>query len=301
MSNVPVELRGLTKRYGTVAAVDAVDLTVEQGDIYGYLGPNGAGKTTTLRMLLGLIRRDGGSVKLFGRDPAQGIAALEQVGGFVESPTFYPYLSGRENLRLLGALDGGTDRRRVDEVLDQAGLADRARDRVGSYSLGMRQRLGIAAALLRSPKLLVLDEPANGLDPAGIRDLRTLVSSLPEQGVTVLYSSHLLAEVEEVCNRVAIVNDGRIAFEGRLDELRASFGVAYRFETADDQRALAMARAHGLHDVRLENGALWLEAAQDDVDRLTVALGRAGIAIRHLAREQRSLEDLFFQVTESAA
>jgi ABC-2 type transport system ATP-binding protein len=163
MSRVPVEVRGLTKRYGAVAAVDAVDLTVEQGDIYGYAGPNGAGKTTTLRMLFGLIRRDGGSVKLFGRDPAHGIAALEQVGGFVKSPTFYPYLSGRENLRLLGALDGGSDRQRMGELLDQVGLADRAGDRVGTYSLGMRQRLGIAASLMRSPKLLVLDEPANGL------------------------------------------------------------------------------------------------------------------------------------------
>ena len=297
----PVEVRGLTKRYGAATAVDAVDLTVQEGDIYGYLGPNGAGKTTTLRMLLGLIRRDGGSVNLFGRDPAHGIAALERVGGFVESPTFYPYLSGRENLQLLGALDGGSERRRVEEALDRVALRDRSRDRVGTYSMGMRQRLGIAAALMRSPKLLILDEPANGLDPAGIRDMRTLVSSLPEQGVTVLYSSHQLAEVEEVCNRVAIVNGGKIAFEGRLDELRASFGVAYRLETTDDQRALTASRALGVQDVRLENGALWIDASQDVVDRITVALGRAGIAIRHLAREQRSLEDLFFQVTESAA
>ena len=274
MSSFPVQVRGLEKRYGQVAVVDAVDLTVEEGDIYGYLGPNGAGKTTTLRMLLGLIRRDGGSVKLFDRDPADGIGALEHVAGFVESPSFYPYLSGRENLQLLGALDGGSERRQLDGVLEQVGLLDRARDRVGTYSLGMRQRLGIASALMRSPKLLILDEPANGLDPAGMRDMRTLVSSLPEQGVTVLYSSHLLAEVEEVCNRVAIVNDGRIVFEGRLDELRASFGRAYRLETADDEQALATMRARGLDDARLENGALWLDASQDAVDELSMALGR---------------------------
>jgi ABC-2 type transport system ATP-binding protein len=299
MSSFPVQVRGLEKRYGQVAVVDAVDLTVEEGDIYGYLGPNGAGKTTTLRMLMGLIRRDSGSVKLFNRDPAHGIGALEQVAGFVEAPAFYPYLSGRENLQLLGALDGGAGRRRLDEVLEQVGLLDRARDRVGTYSLGMRQRLGIASALMRSPKLLILDEPANGLDPAGMRDMRTLISGLPEQGVTVLYSSHLLAEVEEVCNRVAIVNDGKIVFEGRLDELRASFGTAYRLETADDERAAATARAHGSNDVRIENGALWLDAPQDAVDALSVALGREGIAIRHLAREQRSLEDLFFRLTET--
>ena len=298
VSTVPVEVRGLTKRYGGHTAVDAVDLTVETGDVYGYLGPNGAGKTTTLRMLLGLIRRDGGSVRLFGRDPAGGVAALESVAGFVESPTFYPYLSGDENLRLLGALDGGVGRRQLDEALEQVGLRDRARDRVGTYSLGMRQRLGIAASLLRRPRLLVLDEPANGLDPAGMRNMRELVATLPEQGVTVLYSSHLLAEVEEVCNRVAIVNDGRIAFEGRLDELRASYGVAYRLETADDERALLLAREHGARDARVEGGAIWFDADRDAADAISVALGRAGIPIRRFAREQRSLEELFFRLTE---
>jgi ABC-2 type transport system ATP-binding protein len=301
MSEIPVEVRGLVKTYGPNRVVDAVDLTVEQGDIYGYLGPNGAGKTTTLRMMLGLIRRDGGSVKLFGRDPAAGIGALEHVAGFVEAPTFYPYLTGRENLEFLGTLDGGVPGRRQDEVLDRVGLLDRACDRVGTYSLGMRQRLGIAASLMRSPKLLVLDEPANGLDPAGMRDLRALVSSLPEQGVTVLYSSHLLSDVEEVCNRVAIVNGGKISFEGRLDELRASFAAPYRLETGDDGRALVAAKASGALDARIENGAVWLEASSDVVDRVTVTLGRAGIPIRSLGQERRTLEDLFFRITEEAA
>lgn len=298
MSTVPVEVRGLEKRYGRIAAVDSVDLTVEEGDIYGYLGPNGAGKTTTLRMLLGLIRRDGGAVRLFGRDPADGVEALAGVAGFVESPTFYPYLSGRENLQLFGALDGGAKRARIDEVLEQVALRDRAGDRVGTYSLGMRQRLGIAASLMRSPKLLVLDEPANGLDPAGIRDMRELVAGLPQRGVTVLYSSHLLAEVEEVCNRVAIVNGGRIVFEGRLDELRASFEAPCRLETADDDRALALARAEGAQQTLLDDDGLLVDAPPELLDRLTIVLGREGIAIRRLAREQRSLEDLFFQLTE---
>ena len=178
MSSVPVEVRGLVKRYGENRVVDGVDLTVEAGDVYGYLGPNGAGKTTTLRLMLGLIRRDCGSIRLFGRDPAAGIDALQHVAGFVESPTFYPYLSGRENLEFLGTLDGRVPRRAIDEVLDRVGLLDRASDRVGTYSLGMRQRLGIAASLMRSPKLLVLDEPANGLDLAGLRYLRAPVSIL---------------------------------------------------------------------------------------------------------------------------
>jgi ABC-2 type transport system ATP-binding protein len=274
-----------------------VDLTVEAGDIYGYLGPNGAGKTTTLRMLLGLIGRDGGSVSLFGRDPARGVEALDGVAGFVESPTFYPYLSGRENLRLLGALDAGIDGKRIDEVLEQVELKRRADDRVGAYSLGMRQRLGIAASLLRDPQLLILDEPANGLDPAGIRDMRALIAGLPDRGVTVLYSSHLLAEVEEVCNRVAIVNDGRIAFEGRLDELRASFGITYRLETADNGAARAIADELGIA-AQPATAGVSLETDLEAVERLTVELGRRGIPIRHLAREQRSLEDLFFQLTE---
>ena len=299
MPAFPVEVRRLVKTYGSIRAVDHVDLTVETGDIYGYLGPNGAGKTTTLRMLLGLIRRDGGSVSLFGRDPARGIDALAHVAGFVESPTFYPYLSGLENLQLFGALDGGVDRKRIDVVLEQVELRDRARDRVGTYSLGMRQRLGIAAALLRNPKLLILDEPANGLDPAGIRDLRTLIASLPDRGVTVLYSSHLLAEVEEVCNRVAIVNDGRIVFEGRLDELRASFGISYRLETADDQAAEVAARDLGV-SAEPGGGGLSVDADRDALDRLTIELGRRNIAIRQLTRQQRSLEDLFFQLTEDA-
>jgi ABC-2 type transport system ATP-binding protein len=239
-------------------------------------------------------------VLLFGRDPARGVGALDGVGGFVESPTFYPYLSGRENLRLFGALDGGVEGRRIDDVLDQVELRGRASDRVGTYSLGMRQRLGIAAALLREPQLLILDEPANGLDPAGIRDMRSLIASLPDRGVTVLYSSHLLAEVEEVCNRVAIVNDGRIAFEGRLDELRGSFGISYRLKTADDLATRAAADELGVpaHPVA---GGLSLTADREAVDRLTVELGRRGIAIRQLAQEQRSLEELFFQLTEEVS
>jgi ABC-2 type transport system ATP-binding protein len=278
--------------------VDGVDLTVEEGDVYGYLGPNGAGKTTTLRMMLGLIRRDGGSVRLFGRDPAAGVEALRDVAGFVEAPTFYPYLTGRENLEFLGSLDGGVERRQVDEVLDRVDLLDRSGDRVGTYSLGMRQRLGIAASLMRSPKLLVLDEPANGLDPAGMRDLRTLIARLPQLGVTVLYSSHLLSEVEEVCTRVAIVNGGKISFEGALDELRASFDAPYRIETGDLERTRAAAAASGAHVTRIDGEALLLDATPETMDRLTVALGRVGIPIRSLSRERRTLEDLFFQLTE---
>jgi ABC-2 type transport system ATP-binding protein len=299
----PVEARGLVKRYGAVTAVGGVDLTVEQGDIYGYLGPNGAGKTTTLRILLGLVRPDAGTVRVFGRDPvAHGGRALADVAGFVEAPAFYPYLTGRKNLELLAAFDGGgrAERERIDGVLDQVGLLDRARDRVGGYSQGMRQRLGIAASLLRDPRLLILDEPANGLDPAGIRDMRSLIARLAGDGITILYSSHLLAEVEEVCNRVAIVDRGRLVYEGSIDELRRSFGERHRLEPSDAGRAVAIAVATpGISEVVEDDGAVRFAAADGAaIDALTVALGRAGVGIRALGLDRASLEDLFFRLTE---
>src|SRR2546429_5581482 len=188
----PIEVRGLVKRYGEILAVDGVDLTVNPGDVFGYLGPNGAGKTTSLRMMLGLIRPTAGSVRLFGGDPQISVTALEGVSGFVEAPTFYPYLSGRQNLELYAALDGGDAAGRIDEVLDTVQLTDRAKDKVKGYSHGMKQRLGIASALLRDPRLLLLDEPTTGLDPAGMRDMRKLIRDLGARGITVLLSSHLM-------------------------------------------------------------------------------------------------------------
>ena len=216
--------------------------------MYGYLGPNGAGKTTSLRMLLGLIRPSSGSARLFGRDPMiDGVRALEGVAGFVEAPRFYPYLSGRKNLELVAALDGGDARRQIDAALDTVDLTSRAKDRVGGYSHGMRQRLGIAGALIRQPRLLLLDEPATGLDPAGMRDMRALIRSLAESGITVLLSSHLMNEVEELCNRVAIIRSGRIVYEGRLDELRASAAGSYTLRTSDDARGRADLREPAGH------------------------------------------------------
>ena len=218
-----------------MTAVDHVDLTVRTGDVYGYLGPNGAGKTTSLRMLLGLIRPDEGTAQLFGRDPLfEGARALDGVAGFVEAPRFYPYLSGRKNLELVAALDGGDAPERIDDALETVDLAKRSHDKVRGYSHGMKQRLGIAGALLRDPKLLLLDEPTTGLDPAGMRDMRALVHRLAEDGLTVLLSSHLMDEVEDLCDRVAIVSRGRVVYEGALDELIAS--TAGRYDAAHDRR-----------------------------------------------------------------
>jgi len=233
MDAPPVQAEGLVKRYGEIVAVDHVDLTVQTGDVYGYLGPNGAGKTTSLRMLLGLIRPTEGDAKLFGRNPLHhGARALEGVAGFVEAPRFYPYLTGRKNLELLAAFDGGGASGRVNEALETVELSDRAKDKVGGYSHGMRQRLGIAAALLRDPRLLLLDEPTTGLDPPGMRDMRTLIGQLSERGVTVLLSSHQLTEVEEMCNRVAIIRSGQIVYEGVLAELKRTAGAGYRLRAA---------------------------------------------------------------------
>ncbi len=302
-SPAPVQTRGLVKVYGDVTAVDHVDLTVEAGDVYGYLGPNGAGKTTVLRILLGLITPTAGKVRIFGRDPvAHGAAALQGVAGFVEAPRFYPYLTGRKNLDLLAALDGGDAAARIDEALDVVELTERQKHRVGGYSHGMRQRLGVAAALLRDPKLLLLDEPATGLDPAGMRDMRALIARLSLSGTTVLLSSHLLAEVEELCNRVAIVRTGRIVFEGALDDLKRTAGGDWRLRTTDDARAAAVCRAQrGIDDVRVSPLELRFTGTEEAAAALSIAVVEAGLAIRALAPHAATLEDLFFRLTEGEA
>jgi ABC-2 type transport system ATP-binding protein len=295
-----VEARGLVKTYGDITAVDSVDLTVETGDVYGYLGPNGAGKTTSLRMLLGLIRPSGGSARLFGRDPMiDGVRALEGVAGFVEAPRFYPYLSGRKNLELVAALDGGDARGQIDAALDTVDLTSRAKDRVGGYSHGMRQRLGIAGALIRQPRLLLLDEPATGLDPAGMRDMRALIRTLADSGITVLLSSHLMNEVEELCNRVAIIRAGRIVYEGRLDELRASAAGSYTLRTSDDTIAAQICAAHpGVRDFVVGPGGLRMRADERTIEELSLELARAEVALRALVPDAASLEERFFALTE---
>ena len=298
---LPIEARGLLKTYGHVTAVDHVDLTVERGDVYGFLGPNGAGKTTTLRMLLGLIRPDSGEARLFGRDPLkEGVRALDGVAGFVEAPRYYPYMTGRRNLELVAGLDGGDARSRIDDALHTVELFDRASDKVGGYSHGMRQRLGIAGALIRNPTLLLLDEPTTGLDPAGMRDMKVLVRRLADQGITVLLSSHIMDEVEDLCDRLAIVRSGRVIYEGRLDDLLHSTGQRYRVRTTDDVRALEIATHQpGVGEVRRQDdGSLNVAADEAAVTGLSIALVEAGLGIRALVPDAASLEELFFRLTE---
>jgi ABC-2 type transport system ATP-binding protein len=300
-----LEALGLFKRYGDRRAVAGVDLRVRAGEIHGLLGPNGAGKTTLLRMLLGLVRPDAGTVRLLGR--AAGTASSPVPGGvagFVDTPSFYPYLSGRRNLRLLALLDGVAagfhDTNRVGELLEQVGLGPQADAKVGAYSAGMRQRLGLAAALLRAPRLLLLDEPTNSLDPAGSRDLRAHVRRLAADGTAVLVSSHDMAEVEDLCGVLTIVRHGRVAFCGSVEELRKRGPeAAHRLRTSDDDRARSIGRTDPNVEVTLavEGEGLEVRAGDTAIDQYVIALGRAGVAVRSLERKDGSLESLFLRLT----
>ncbi len=277
----------LTKVYGDRVAVDKVTMTVRRGEVYGFLGPNGAGKTTTLRMLLGLIR------------PTSGTAyATSPVGALIEGPGFFPYLSGRANLRSL-ARHRGFDDAEVERVLERVDLAGRGDDRFKGYSLGMKQRLGVAAALMGDPELIVLDEPTNGLDPAGMADMRALVVDLARGGQTVLLSSHLLAEVQEICHRVAVINDGRLLREGGVAELRG--GVSIRVRATPEPEALAVAmRLAGDDGVqRTADGALQLTLPPDQAPRVTRELVTAGIDVHEVTAAERSLEEVFFDLTSA--
>jgi ABC-2 type transport system ATP-binding protein len=304
-AEAPIIARDLSKSYRGRSAVDGIDLTVLPGEIYGFLGPNGAGKTTTMRMLLGLVKPEGGTISLYGRDPRrEPLAARQPVAGIIEEPRLYTYLSGRRNLRLLASYDrGGVGPEVIEQALAMVELSGRGDDRVSDYSQGMRQRLGIAACLIRQPRLLMLDEPANGLDPAGIRFLRHLLRNLADQGITVFLSSHLLAEVQELCERVAIVSAGRIVYEGGLEELRARAGRRYRLTTADQEMALGVLKQiPGV--VRPEPSADHLDfAVRDDAAllALTRALSDAEIVIRGMVPEQLTLERVFFELTEQTA
>lgn len=304
-NHLAVDAVGVTKCFGPLRAVDDISLQVAPGEVYGVLGPNGAGKTTFLRMLFGLIRPDAGTIRVFGRtwDEA-GVATLDGVGGFIESPRFYPYLSGRQNLHGLALLDGrsGRDaRRKIDEVLDVVDLRERAGDRVGGYSYGMRQRLGVAASLLREPRLLVLDEPANGLDPAGIRDMRALVKRLADGGLTVLLSSHHMDEVEEICDNVTVMKRGTVAFHGTLAQLRSMApDPGYALHTDDDPRATDLVRRHaGVHVTPAEDGGLAVTGAADAVASYVADVVGSGIWLRSFTPTRTPLESLFFMLTDT--
>jgi ABC-type multidrug transport system ATPase subunit len=289
-----VETINLTKRYGRRAVVDHVGLQVRRGEVYGFLGPNGAGKTTTLRLLLGLVRPSAGAARVLGAAPGAP-PALARIGMLVEIPAFYPYLSGRDNLRVF-ARYASVPAAKVDEVLETVDLADRAKDRASGYSLGMKQRLGVAAALLKDPELLILDEPTNGLDPSGMAEMRAMLRRLGTGGRTVLLSSHLLGEVQQVCDRVGVINQGRLLRQAAVGELRGHGSLRVAAEPLHQARTVAE-RLFGVGRVRVHDGILDLDVEDDQAPRLNRELVCAGVAVRSLGWYQPSLEDLFFELT----
>jgi ABC-2 type transport system ATP-binding protein len=290
-----IETRALTKRYGdAIVAVDDLELRVRRGEVYGFLGPNGAGKTTTLRMLLGLVRPTSGQATVLGAPPGspQGLA---RIGAMVEAPAFYPYLSGRDNLRVL-ARYAGVREDRVETVLGEVELSDRSDDQSATYSLGMKQRLGVAAALLKDPELLILDEPTNGLDPAGQAEMRESIRSLGKGGRTVVLSSHLMGEIEQVTDRVGVIRDGSLVAEGTVEELRGRAGLRVRAEPLAEAARLVGALPD-VDEVMSVDGLLEVVVDTAQAPAINRVLVDAGIAVSELYAQKASLEDVFLELT----
>jgi ABC-2 type transport system ATP-binding protein len=297
-----VETSGLTKRFGERVAVDNVDLRVPAGSAFGYLGPNGAGKTTLIRMLLGLTQATAGTMHLLGRPvPTERGAALARVGAIVEEPRFHSHLTGRENLTVIAAAREPEAHARIDGALARVGLSRRADERVKRYSLGMRQRLGVARSLLADPELLILDEPTNGLDPAGIHEFRDMIRGFVAEGRTVLLSSHLLDEVEKICDEVAIVDQGRVVAQGPIAELAAGGKHTILIATSDDAQALAIFSEHrAVESVAPESSGIRVALvpdAGDAADDISRRLVLAGLAIRRFEPARVSLEQRFLEIT----
>jgi ABC-2 type transport system ATP-binding protein len=297
-----IRTAGLTKRFGAHRAVDAIDLMVPTGAVYGFLGPNGSGKTTTIRMLLGLVTPTQGSIELLGWPvPARVVEALPRVGALVEGPAFHPYLSGRENLRRLDAADrtadAATSGHRIDAALDRVGLLPAARKRYRAYSLGMRQRLAIAAALLTPKDLMVLDEPTNGLDPQGTREVRSLIGSLATDGATVLVSSHLLSEVEQMCTHIGVMHAGRLITQGPAAQIRRQHETQARVETDQPEQAATLMRQLGLGEVHVAGRAAVGRLGQVAPEKIVAACVHAGLSVTGFVVDAPTLEDVFVGLT----
>ena len=292
MNELVLETLNLTKRYGDRLAVDSVSMTVRKGEVYGFLGPNGAGKTTTLRMCLGLVHPNSGSATVLGR-PAGDAETIASVGALIEGPGFYPYLSGRANLQVMARYRGLPDTV-VDGALERVELTDRGRDKFKAYSLGMKQRLGVAAALMGDPELIVLDEPTNGLDPGGMADMRALIVDLARSGQTVLLSSHLLAEVEEICDRVGVISRGRLLEESTVAELRG--GRHLRVVATPLDRALAVGMRF-TEKAELDGDAVLLDLPDERTPDVVRALVGDGLDVREAVVTERTLEEVFFEMT----
>ncbi|HEX8138491.1 MAG TPA: ABC transporter ATP-binding protein [Pyrinomonadaceae bacterium] len=290
----------LTKRYGRRLAVDHLSLEVERGDIFGFLGQNGAGKSTTIRMVLGLVRPTQGGVRLLGQDVRRNpLRALRKVGAIIEAPAFYDHFTGWQNLRLLAAMSGGATQKRIEEVLDIVGLRERAREPVRVYSHGMRQRLGIAQALLPAPEFVILDEPTDGLDPQGIREVRLLIHRLRDElKLTVLLSSHLLYEVEQICNRVAIIDHGRLLYQGTIEKLVATKKTVKLTVDRPDEAYELLSADPSLTVSRNGTESLYVETADEHIPRVNAMLVERGFLVSELSPQRETLEQVFLRLTE---
>jgi ABC-2 type transport system ATP-binding protein len=296
-----VEVDRLSKGFGKVRALDSVSFYVAEGEVFGFLGPNGAGKTTTIRILLGLLHPDGGTAKIGGHDCwGDHARAAPLFGATLEQPGLYGYLTGRDNLRQFARMLGPVDERQITDLLALVGMTERGDDKVKRYSMGMRQRLALAQALLGKPRLLVLDEPTNGLDPNGIHGLRILLRKLAtEQGLTIFFSSHLLSEVEELCDRVVVLHRGEVRAAGPLSELMNVKGFSYRIDVSDVSRALDIVRS--VDGARAEMGtikdSITVTSERDIARKINHALVSAGVGVDQLVRTQRGLEDIYIELT----
>lgn len=303
MTELAIKTSQLTKRFGDQAAVDGVNLSVPKGSVFGFLGPNGSGKTTTIRMLLGLAEASGGKIEILGQEVPKRIeSVLPKVGALVEGPAFYPFMSGRNNLLRIDAADrfadSATTKNRVESALSRVGLANAANKKVHAYSLGMKQRLGLANALLKPRELLILDEPTNGLDPQGTREVRNLIRSLADEGITVFVSSHLLSEIEMLCSHVAVMNAGRIVAQGSLEDLRNEEPTRLVIGSDDIDLAVEILKSQGLGKVRIKGNQLVAEVANDfDVAALNHLLVSKGLPVREIRLEKSSLEEKFVKLT----
>ena len=296
-----IRTESITKHYGRIVAVDGLSLTVPRGQIFGLLGPNGSGKTTTMGMLLGLVKPTSGRFRLLDADISHR-EALRRTGAIVETPCFYPDLSGRDNLAYFQGISGKSNREELSELLEKVGLGDRANDRFRTYSQGMKQRLGLACVLLGDPEILFLDEPTNGMDPEGMAEIRELIRSLGTGGRTVLLSSHLLNEVEQVCDSVAILSRGRLVVQGRLDDLVHSLAAnQLRVRTTDNERAMEILSAlEWVGEITVEDGEILVAVPTERSPELTAALGRSDVYVAEMSAEQMSLEQYYFKVTGSS-
>jgi ABC-2 type transport system ATP-binding protein len=302
MTQIALQTDLLTKKYRRRVVVDRLSLSVERGDVFGFLGQNGAGKSTTIRMALGLVRPTSGRVQLLGNDMARRPrVALRRVGAIIEAPAFYESFSGRQNLRMLASMSGGAKAQTIEEVLELVGLRDRAKDPVRVYSHGMRQRLGIAQALLPNPELIILDEPTDGLDPQGLAEVRHLIRRLrDERGLTIVLSSHLLHEVEQVCNRVAIIDGGRLLYQGAVQELMAQ-GRRIRLRTDRVSDAFdLLTRDSQLSVTRNGDQSLYLQVSDEEIPDLNALLVQRGFRVKEISSQSESLEEVFLRLTSEA-